>query len=131
MRMNGRYLLDTNAVIALFANDPGVAQGLATAAEVFVPTIALGELYYGVRKSSRSRENLQRLDEFAAASRVIGCVLETAQRYGALKDALRQRGQPIPENDIWIAAMAQQHGLTLVSREEHFRQIDDLLLQTW
>jgi tRNA(fMet)-specific endonuclease VapC len=99
--------------------------------EVFTPVIVLGELYYGARRSSRVQENLARIDEFAARSTVLACDTETARRYGAVKDGLRQKGRPIPENDIWIAAIALQYDLTLVARDAHFEEINDLTLETW
>lgn len=51
MLMNGSYLLDTNIVIGLFANDAQVIQRLETASRVAIPAIVMGELYYGAYKS--------------------------------------------------------------------------------
>ena len=129
--MSGRYLLDTNIVIALFANDAAVLNYLFRASEVFVPNIVIGELCYGAYKSGQARENLARIERFAANSTVVLCDTGTASQYGSVKNGLRQRGQPIPENDVWIAAMALQHNLALVSRDEHFRVIPELSLETW
>lgn len=129
--MAGSYLLDTNVVIALLAGDAGVQDGLDTADEVFVPAVALGELFYGARKSGQVRENLVRIDALALNSAVLGIDTETARRYGAIKDALRTRGRPIPENDLWIAAIALQHELTLVSHDAHFSGIEGLRLAAW
>ena len=131
--MNGRYLLDTNTniIIALFAGDTAVKDNLARAEEVFVPGIALGELYFGARKSGRAKENLERIDEFAANSVVLECNTDTARRYGEIKHALRVKGHPIPENDIWIAAIALQHNMTLITRDTHFGEIENLKAATW
>ena len=129
--MNGRYLLDTNIIIALFARDRTVKDNLGKAGEVLVPSIAIGELCYGARKSARASENLARIDEFAANNVVLGCDTETARRYGDVKNALRIKGRPIPENDIWIAAVALQHGLTLVTRDMHFGEIESLSIAAW
>ena len=129
--MNGRLLLDTTSVIALFAQDPGVQERLAQATEVFVPTVVLGELYYGARKSARVEANLARIDEFATSNAVLVCTLETARQYGEIKHALQAQGRPLPENDIWIAAIARQYGLTVVSQDEHFNQIDGLVVEKW
>ena len=104
--MNGRYLLDTNIVIAIFADEVVVRQQLAGAGEVFIPSIVLGELYYGAQKSARIASNVARVDEFAATNSVLACDTETARRYGEIKSELRAKGRPIPENDIWIAAIA-------------------------
>jgi tRNA(fMet)-specific endonuclease VapC len=98
--MSGRFLLDTNIVIALFANETPVKDYLARADEVFASSIAIGELCFGARKSGRASENLARIDEFAANSVVLGCDTDTARRYGEIKNALRLKGHPLPENDI-------------------------------
>lgn len=129
--MSGRLLLDTNIVIALFAQDTSVQDHLAASEEVFVPSIVLGELYYGASKSGRVRSNVARIDEFAVSNAVLECNLETARQYGRIKNLLRAKGRPIPENDIWIAAIAQQHQLILVSRDEHFKEVNGLLLEKW
>jgi len=129
--MSGRYQLDTNIVIALFADDTAVIKRLEEADDVFVPSVVLGELFYGARKSRRVSENLARIDEFAARSVVLDCDEETARRYGEVKDALRKKGRPIPENDIWIAAMALRNDLILVARDAHFREVEGLRVEAW
>ena len=129
--MNGKYLLDTNVVIALFANDSAVKNNLAKADEVFIPSIAIGELCFGARKSARVEENLERIDEFVANNVVLACDAETARRYGEIKNVLRVKGHPIPENDIWIAAIALQHDLTLATRGTHFGEIENLRVIAW
>jgi tRNA(fMet)-specific endonuclease VapC len=129
--MNGRYLLDTNIVIALLASDRKVAAGLENAGAVFLSSISLGELYYGARKSARPDDNTQRLNQLASSMVILGCDTETARRYGSVKDNLRRRGRPIPENDVWIAAIALQHGLTLSTRDAHFDAVAGLAIEVW
>jgi tRNA(fMet)-specific endonuclease VapC len=129
--MSGRFLVDTNIVIALFAREPSVLQRLGEAAEVFVPAIVLGELHYGAQKSTRVDENLAKIDQFAQDAAILACDADTARQYGAIKNGLRAKGRPIPENDIWIAAVAMQHALDLVSRDPHFKEITGLGLTVW
>jgi tRNA(fMet)-specific endonuclease VapC len=129
--MSGRYLLDTNIIIALFADDEAVKNNLGQADEVFVPSIAVGEMCFGAQKSERARENLARIDEFASNSVVLGCDTETTRRYGQVKYALRTKGHPIPENDVWIAAIALQHSLTLITRDEHLSKVEGLRVAAW
>jgi tRNA(fMet)-specific endonuclease VapC len=107
--MGGRYLLDTNIIIALFANDVAVNNHLANAEEVFIPSVAIGELFYGARKSGRSLGNLERIEEFIARNTVIACNVEISRQYGEVKNKLRLKGRPLPENDIWIAADCLTH----------------------
>lgn len=126
--MSGRFLLDTNIIIALFANESSIQQSLANAEEVFIPSIAIGELCYGAYKSNRVKENIARIDELAASIRVLTCTHTTAKHYGFIKNDLRAKGRPLPENDIWIAAITKQ---PLVSRDKHFNEIDDLSMTVW
>src|SRR5438093_12518419 len=112
--MTGKVLLDTNIVIALFADEASVKQQLAIVSEIFIPSIVLGELYYGARKSARIEQNIVRIDEFAADNTVLLYDTITARQYGTIKAQLRANGKPIPENDIWNAPIADQHQLNLV-----------------
>ncbi|HYL04797.1 MAG TPA: type II toxin-antitoxin system VapC family toxin [Thermoanaerobaculia bacterium] len=128
---SGRYLLDTNIVTALFKQDAAIHAGLAAAEEVLLPSTVLGELYYGAARSARRQENVERLEEFAATCTVLATDGQTARVYGRIKDELRSRGRPIPDNDLWIAASARQHGLVLVTRDHHFKQVDGIQTEAW
>lgn len=129
--MNGKVLLDTNIVIALFSQDRTVHEALSRADEVFVPSIVLGELYYGAYKSVEVGPNISHIDDFAHQSAVLSCDSVAAQYYGRVKNFLRTKGRPIPENDIWIAALAQQHNLTLVTRDDHFKAVENVSIEMW
>ena len=96
-----------------------------------MPSTVLGELYYGARKSAHAAGNLARIDDFAGSVAVLSCDALTAQYYGQIKDRLRLKGRPIPENDIWVASVAQQFGLPLATRDEHFREVDGLAVGVW
>lgn len=129
--MSGSVLLDTNIVIGLFAKDQAVLARLSESARVFIPSIVLGELYFGAYKSAQPEGNVHRIEELVAASAVLVCDATTAAYYGRIKKALRDKGRPLPENDIWIAALAQQHGLIVVSRDQHFKEIESLPVEAW
>lgn len=129
--MSGKFLLDTNITIALFGKDSSVLDRLQEAESVFVPSIVLGELFFGAYKSTHVEENVERVNEFAIANAVISCDTATARHYGQIKSGLRTKGRPIPENDIWIAAIARQYDLTLVSRDVHFGEVEDLKVEAW
>ena len=55
--MNGKHLLDTNIIVALFKNDDNVRDHIAASPELFVPAIAIGELYYGAQHSAHVDKN--------------------------------------------------------------------------
>ena len=109
MPTTGRFLLDTNIVIAVLDGDQGAIANLALAPEVSIPAIVLGELLFGAAKSARAVENTAKVEGFAAGRSILSCDADVARAYGALRYRLRQRGRPIPENDLWIAATAVRH----------------------
>lgn len=129
--MSGRVLLDTNIVIAFFAQEAVVLQNMQAVDLFLIPSIVLGELYFGAKKSSKVEHNLKRIDELITTTIILSCDAETARHYGQIKDELRQKGRPIPENDIWIAAIATQHNLSLCTRDAHFEHVDYLSIMTW
>ena len=71
------------------------------------------------------------LDQFTMKNRVIPCDATTSVHYGQIKSHLRQNGRPLPDNDIWIAAIAMQHQTVLVTRDQHFSEVPGLLLERW
>ena len=129
--MPGRYLLDTTIVVALFQGDQAVQARLAAAPEVFLPSVVLGELHYGAASSGRSEANAARIEDFAASCTVLSIDAPTARRYGQVKGRLKARGRPIPENDVWIAACALEHGLVVVTRDRHFDEVEGLTSEAW
>jgi len=129
--VSGNILLDTNIVIGLFGNDESILTHLSESEGVFLPSIAIGELYYGAYKSAQSENNIKRIDELVASISVLICDAGTALHYGRLKKDLKEKGKPLPENDIWIAAIAKQNNLTVASRDQHFKEIDSLEVAVW
>ncbi|MBI4649267.1 MAG: type II toxin-antitoxin system VapC family toxin [Bacteroidia bacterium] len=129
--MNGNYLLDTNIVIALFDDDINVVNNIQNADSVYVPSIVIGELYYGAYNSVKQKENIEKINGFRNDASILNCDADTGNYYGKIKKGLKDKGNPIPENDIWIAALATQHDLELVSRDKHFEKIDNLKVTKW
>jgi len=129
--MNGRYLLDTNIVIAFLTGDRTVTQRVAATDEFYISSIVVGELFYGAVNSANVDQNVGRIDDFLRDAVAIPCDTATARVYGEIKTSLRRKGRPIPDNDIWIAATVIQHSLSLVSRDDHFAEVDDLPVLRW
>lgn len=129
--MNGEVLLDTNIVIALFEGDRRAEAGLLSTAGYYATSITLGELYFGAERSARREANLSRIDHFVKASRILVPDTESARHYGIIRNALRMKGRPIPDHDIWVAAIAIQHGLSLITRDAHFRDVEGLAIASW
>ena len=57
--------------------------------------------------------------------------VETAVAYAAVREARRARGTPIPENDVWISALAIEHGLDIVSRDTDFDYVAGIRRRSW
>lgn len=126
-----KALLDTNVVIALFAGDPAATNKLQQQSELYLCVPVVAELLYGVMASARVTANLARLKGFTQAVAVLPCDEQTAQSYAELRVQLRNKGKPIPVNDLWIAAIARQHGLTILSRDTHFAVLDGVKVEPW
>jgi predicted nucleic acid-binding protein len=124
-------ILDTNAVSALFAGDEDLDVTLQGEGRLHLPTVVLGEYRYGLLRSSHREHLGQLLDTLTAQCRVLPIDPETAQHYATVREALRRRGTPIPENDVWIAALARQHRLPVVSRDRHFDRVEELVRLGW
>lgn len=129
--MSGKYLLDTNIVIALFAGDPNVQAYVHSAEEIFLSSVVLGELYYGAANSSRPEPNTRAIERLAQSCTTLPIDTRTAIEYAQIRLNLKKRGRPIPENDIWLAACALQHGVALVSRDRHFESVDSIEVVEW
>ena len=94
-----------------------------------INSIVLGELLGGFSVGSREATNRQELKLFLASQRVKLFPVDdiTADYYAMIYRNLRQKGQPIPTNDMWIAATALQHSLTVFTYDGHFQAIDGLM----
>lgn len=124
-------ILDTNAISAIFAGDEGVASVIDGAVRHHLPAIVLGEYRYGLKRS-RKRRNLELLlDRLEEQSIVLVIDGVTARHYADVREALRKQGRPIPENDVWIAALAIQHRQPIVSRDAHFDVVEGVKRISW
>ncbi|MEI6786242.1 MAG: PIN domain-containing protein [Verrucomicrobiota bacterium] len=68
---------------------------------------------------------------FLAPVAVVSPGVATADHYGRLRAQLAKAGTPIPENDIWIAALALEHQLPLAARDAHFDLVIGLRVLKW
>lgn len=124
-----RAALDTNVVIDLLNNDSRAIAWAHGFPEIYLPVPVLGELRFGAMNSARSVENLQRLDWLASRCRILDVRSSTTEPYARLRLDLRKRGRPIPENDLWIAALCLEHRLPLATRDKHFEEIEELRIE--
>jgi predicted nucleic acid-binding protein len=124
-------ILDTNAVSAIGERDPDIPRVLQGQATLFVPVIVVGEYRFGISGSRKRRETEAWLDAFLQTVQVLHITEDTAARYAEVRRKLKDAGTPIPENDVWIAALAIQFGLPLVTRDSHFDKVVGLRRIHW
>ncbi len=124
-----RVALDTNRLTDLFEGDTALAEWLGTCDEVWIPLVVLAEIkagYYGGTQQHRNEILLRKL----LAKSTVGVLLpsrETAEHYARLFVQLQRAGTPVPDNDLWIAALVLEHDLLLITRDQHFQRIPQLL----
>ena len=130
--MSGKnYLLDTNVIVDFLNGKIEIAENLKKGEKVLIPNIATAELYYGAEISLHPKKNIKQIKGFLKSFEIVNCNDETSELYAKIKKRLKDKGTPIPDNDIWIASIAKQYNLTLVSRDKHLQQIEIIEVITW
>lgn len=124
-----KVLLDTNAYSALLREVEDVARRVRRAEEVLLSSVVVGELLYGFRCGSRLKRNLEQLETFFdnPYTECLPVTEATADRFSRIAQRLREKGTPIPTNDIWIAAHAMESGADLISYDQHFRLVEGVV----
>jgi len=131
MPASGDVLLDTSVVIPYFRGDTAVGAKIQAGFALHLPQPALGELYCGAHLSANSSRALGEIQNFLSAVLVLSPGMATAEHYGRIRAQLAKAGTPIPENDIWIAALALEHQMPLAARDIHFDRIVGLQVLRW
>jgi tRNA(fMet)-specific endonuclease VapC len=127
-----KILMDTNAFTRLFTGDQAVLEALACADTVYLSVFVLGELYAGFIGGSRETENRNLLQRFMEKSTVqlLVATQETASIFAYVKHQLKKSGQPIPINDVWIAAHTLETGSVLITFDRHFSNVQGLRISS-
>jgi len=124
-----RVALDTNRITDLLRGDLEPAEQLSTAEEVWIPLFALGEIKAGFQGGTQQRRNESLLNRLLAKPTVDVLLpgRETAEQYARIFVQLRRAGTPVPDNDLWIAALVLEHDLVLITRDRHFERIPQVI----
>jgi len=131
MNTAGSVLLDTSVVIPHLRGDQALSARLSQLASIHIAWVVLGELRFGARRAVRPDEALAQVRAFLRTVALLLPDEGTAEHYGDLKAELARLGKPIPDNDLWIAAMARQYDLPLATRDAHFAQVPRLKTLAW
>ncbi|MBC7399042.1 MAG: type II toxin-antitoxin system VapC family toxin [Mucilaginibacter sp.] len=125
-----KCFLDTSVIIHFFKSNASIIELLKTFQEVYVSNIVVGELYYGAYASSNATKHIQQIQDFLTDCIIVSPDLDASIAYGKLKADLKRKGSPIPENDIWIAAIAIEQNIPLFTTDNHFKLLDlDLIFR--
>ena len=124
-----KICIDTNAYTFFKRAHPPLIHLFESAEELFVPTVMMGELFSGFYIGSKTNDNINALLEFLETPgvSVVDITPAIADRYGQIFKTLKERGTPLPTNDIWIAACAFESGSRLVTYDSHFNKIPGLV----
>lgn len=125
-------LIDTNAYVAFKRGDASILEIIQYAETLAISPIVLGELLSGFECGNRIKKNREELQQFLQSSRVrlFAITSDTSNFYSQIYASLRNKGKPIPTNDIWIAAQALENGCVLCSYDKHFESIENLISGT-
>jgi len=124
-------ILDTNALSAAAEEHPGAMAILASAQQLALPVVVLGEYRYGIAQSRHKARYRRWLDGLIRDCTVLDITDPTTHHYAAINVELRQAGKPIPTNDLWIAALCRQFGIPLLSRDRHFDAVSGIQRLAW
>jgi predicted nucleic acid-binding protein len=124
-------ILDTNALSALLDKEAALLEAIRDSRELALPVIVLGEFRFGISVSRRRDEYLAWLRRDLPLFRVLPVVEETSVYYATIRSELKAGGSPIPANDAWIAALARQHRMPIVSRDTHFDKVKNIERLGW
>lgn len=125
-----KLLIDTNAYVAFLKGQSEIVEAVRGATEIVFSVIVMAELLFGFRNGTRFEQNMTELEAFLSNAYVsfLPVTEVTADRFGRIAAVLKQKGTPIPTNDIWIAAQTLESGAELVTLDKHFEKIDGLVL---
>jgi tRNA(fMet)-specific endonuclease VapC len=129
--MNGTVCLDSSVLIRCLRGDADLQSKVGAVAQPILPVIALAELLVGARLSRKPEGERTRVEALAADCQVASPDAATAERFAEIKAALRRAGTPIPDHDIWIAALCIQHDWELAFRDKHFPLVPGLRCLPW
>lgn len=119
-------ILDTNALSAWAEGIAGIEAPLRSADRLVVPSVVLGEYLFGIRLSRHRVRYENWLDQFLPETEIATVNADTASEYAEIRLELKRSRSPIPQNDAWIAALARQHGLNVLSNDRHFDMVDGI-----
>jgi predicted nucleic acid-binding protein len=124
-----KLVLDTNIYCDFAEGLPDAVDAIATYGQsIFIPSVVIGELFFGFMKGSRQQFNEKKLRQVVSRLKIeiIDVNTDVARKYAMIYLSLQERGIKIPINDVWIAACCMEVGGILLTRDKHFELVDQI-----
>ncbi len=125
------YLFDTNIIIGFLKNDTNIVSKLSSEQEVNISVVTVGEMLFGANNSGNPIENTMLYKELFKHCIIHNISEITSEYYAEIRHLLKIAGNPIPENDIWIAAIAKEKNMIIVTRDKHLNQLEFIKTEAW
>lgn len=110
---------------------PAAVKRIGLANQIFIPVVVLGEFLYGIAHSNKRKDYETWIQRLRSGCELLNITGTTADSYAQIQSELRRSGKPIPSNDTWIAALAREHNLDVMSRDTHFDRVAGLRRISW
>jgi tRNA(fMet)-specific endonuclease VapC len=121
--------LDTNVAIDILNGKKDIAEECFLYYPIYLPIIVCGELIFGAINSNQISSNLNKYTDFIDDCHILNTTSNVSLEYAKIRKQLKEKGNPIPENDIWIAALCKSFEIPLATKDNHFKLIEDLELK--
>ena len=126
-----KYLIDTNIIDAFHDEEECIVERMQKLDKIKIACISIGELFYGVIKSTQKTKNMNNLTHIINFYEILYIDYEVTYQNGDIKAKLRSIGRPTPDNDIWIAAIAKKHDLVIATRDKHLLDLNFVPTERW
>lgn len=126
--MSKKIAIDTNIAIGILNGHENVIVYLSNFDQIFIPVTVNGELLFGAHNSTKTEDNLSKFRQFISQCLPMPVTEAVAESYALIRIGLKKRGTPIPENDIWIAAICMANNIPLLTKDKHFAHIEGLVI---
>jgi tRNA(fMet)-specific endonuclease VapC len=129
MVMTKGIAIDTNIAIDILNGNKEIALLCFSFYPIYLPVIVCGELIFGAMNSTKIGANLNKYLDFINDCQILNTTTNVSMEYAKIRKKLKLEGHPIPENDIWIAAICKSFEISLVTKDKHYQYIDELTIK--
>ena len=123
--------IDTSVAVNILNADKSIISKVFQFYPIYLPIVVVGELLFGAKNSGKSEKNIKKYINFINECLILNTTKTIADNYSEIRHSLKKIGKPIPENDLWIAAICKSYELPLMTMDKHFKYIEDINIIEW